>query len=146
MGLIATPFVYDRQREKGESAGNLSALPREEVDADILYLGDEKAASVHEGSNSGTDPVAGSSQAAGAEYEHSSPTEQRSSSLPQPNDPTVHGEQPSPANPVDIQRLFEDRAFEGQLLRFIAQRMDPPPRPDSPVYSEEDNPPTYRPV
>lgn len=55
-------------------------------------------------------------------------------------------------NPIDIQRLFEDRAFEGELLRFISQRMDPPPPgnqppgpPRSPSDDQEDVP-TYRPL
>ena len=55
---------------------------------------------------------------------------------------------PSQAAPaVDIQRLFEDRAFEGELLNFLAQRMDPRRPRDG---EDEDElgsvapPPTYR--
>ena len=60
------------------------------------------------------------------------------------------GVTPSQAAPaVDIQRLFEDRAFEGELLNFLAQRMDPH---RSRVGEDEDEfdlgsvapPPTYR--
>lgn len=48
---------------------------------------------------------------------------------------------------TNIRRLFEDRRFEGELLSFIAQRMDPPRE-----YRHEDDlsegsaapPPTYR--
>jgi len=62
--------------------------------------------------------------------------------------------QPSPVIPgtssestdMDLQRLFEDRRFEGQLLTLIAQRMDPP---GAHGYEDEFEgsvmpPPTYR--
>jgi hypothetical protein len=47
------------------------------------------------------------------------------------------------SSPVNIQRLFEDRTFEGELLHFLAQRMDHPRQPP-PGSSEDDHPPTYR--
>lgn len=149
--LTVTPFVQHprligRRASNGEK-GVLPALPSAEATTALLS-GDEKAISLFEGvasSSGGSDPSADPSRELNA-----SPLEHESApireSTPDPTDdasPNGRNMQPS-SNPVDIQRLFEDRAFEGQLLQFIAQRMDPPRRADSPAFSE-DSPPTYRP-
>jgi len=135
-GLTTTPFVDDRgqaraaQRRKG-------AHPNSQREEDIHH-GQVTALRDAPGL------VPGSSQVILAEIHDDGvqPTDLE----PLDDTSTVVGDQQPNNDAVDIQRLFEDRAFEGQLLRFIAQRMDPPHRPDSHVYSEEDNPPTYRPV
>jgi hypothetical protein len=141
-GLTATPFVPESGRKGGTGEKvDLPALPGSET-VSAFHANDEKAASrgVQESdSTSNSDPRAGSSR---ADEQQPSPTQR--STLTPPNRSTTRGDEQGPANPVDIQRLFEDRAFEGQLLHFIAQRMDPPHRSGSP-YSEEDSPPTYRP-
>lgn len=50
-------------------------------------------------------------------------------------------------DPASIRRLFEGREFEGELLQFLVQRMDPPSRVSrTDDVESEDTPPTYRPA
>jgi len=154
-GTLVTPFIMDNEQSGGDARretgrkGGLPVLPTNEISSTI-YHGDEKVTSVHEGSTSGydaSDPAvpSGSSQAPVISSERSSAGRQADN--PRPESSSMHAEEQDRANPVDLQRLFEDRAFEGQLLQFIARRMDPPRRTGSPAFSEEeDSPPTYRPA
>lgn len=59
--------------------------------------------------------------------------------------PPFRSESPAGQNmaTIDIQRLFENREFEGRLLQFISERMDPRRRSNSPEQSDI-QPPSYR--
>lgn len=83
------------------------------------------------------------------------PNTAAASSSTQVNNATTPGNLPaemaetSSERNVNIQRLFEDRRFENELLSFLSQRMDPPPAHPREDMDEDfaDSvapPPTYR--
>jgi hypothetical protein len=152
-GLITTPFTFDENEtwiQNQAKKDDPTPLPMSEVQAGV-YVGDGRTVSMDEAGEGlrTTDLVERTNQNENVLLETESITNvldrpHSYSELPADNRSTANGPQGA-ANSFDILRIFEDRAFEGEILRLIAQRMDPVlPHPTSPVDSE-DRPPTYRP-
>lgn len=136
--------------DKDEAVSESFDVPSTDLESSSPSRG-EKALSVPDGLSS-TGPSSGSSRSEEdiefmeelREAIRRSLSALPTSSTTTGNASTSEGGTTPRSNSMNIQRLLEDRAFEGELLRFIAQRMDPP-RPSSSREEGDDSPPVYRP-